>query len=306
MLVLVAGATGNIGKNLIEKLVARDHQVRCLSRNPSKLDPSLHEQLESFVQSDNYYDIPALDRACHGVDAIVCAYAALPELQLDGQLLLLRAAERAGVTKFVAASWNYDWRHMKLGEHEVYDPYISFRSHAEMSSPIKPVYILTGVFAEVLFCVPGNAPYSTAHNGVWCPENKRMEVWGSGDEIWHWTTEADAAEYTVAVLEHKDAAKGGLWSVCSGANSLRELSSIYGTVRDRHVDVVVKGSAEELRATADEARQRCGAKKFWEYIGYFVQLYTIEETWVLKDIDNSKLDVQPTTFGEFLQQYPEV
>ena len=28
---------------------------------------------------------------------MICAYAGLPELVLDGQLLLLRAAERAGI-----------------------------------------------------------------------------------------------------------------------------------------------------------------------------------------------------------------
>lgn len=47
--------------------------------------------------SRNHYDIAALERAVDGVDAVVCAYAGLPELALEGQLLLLRAAERAGV-----------------------------------------------------------------------------------------------------------------------------------------------------------------------------------------------------------------
>ena len=53
--------------------------------------------LESFVESKAYYDVPALEQAVRDVDAVICAYGGLPELALDGQLLLLRAAERAGV-----------------------------------------------------------------------------------------------------------------------------------------------------------------------------------------------------------------
>jgi D-arabinose 1-dehydrogenase-like Zn-dependent alcohol dehydrogenase len=142
MLVLVAGATGNMGGSLIDGLLAQGHRVRALSRNPSKLDASRREKLEDFIQMTSFYDIPALDQACRGVDAVICAYAAVLELQLEGQLLLLRAAERSSsVTKFVAASWNFDWTRMKLGEHVIYDPYISFKRQAELSSSLNVCYI---------------------------------------------------------------------------------------------------------------------------------------------------------------------
>jgi hypothetical protein len=38
-----------------------------------------------------------MDRATKGVDAIICAFAAVPEMYIESQLLLIRAAERAGV-----------------------------------------------------------------------------------------------------------------------------------------------------------------------------------------------------------------
>jgi len=58
---------------------------------------NLQDQLELFVESKHYYDVPALEEAVKGVDAVICAYGGMPELALDAQLLLLRAAERAGV-----------------------------------------------------------------------------------------------------------------------------------------------------------------------------------------------------------------
>lgn len=87
MLILIAGTTGNIGKQVARAGLQRGHQVRALGRSPAKLDDEVSAGLESFVVSDNYYDIAALERALKGVDAVICAYAGLPELALDGQLL---------------------------------------------------------------------------------------------------------------------------------------------------------------------------------------------------------------------------
>ena len=96
MLILVPGVTGNIGKHLITSLTARGHQVRGLGRNASKLDSALYSKLHSFVEMKAYNDIEAIDDACVGVDGIINAYNGSPELLLDAQLILLRAAERAG------------------------------------------------------------------------------------------------------------------------------------------------------------------------------------------------------------------
>lgn len=97
MLVLIAGITGTCGQCLARAALAKGHQVRGLGRNPGKLGQELADKLEGFVQSEGIYDIAALDRAVRGVDAIVCAYTYAPETVVDGQILLLRAAERAGV-----------------------------------------------------------------------------------------------------------------------------------------------------------------------------------------------------------------
>lgn len=82
MLVLIAGITGHVGQHLARHAIAKGLSVRGLSRSPDKLDPSL--KLESFVKSKNNYDVPALEAAVNGVDAIVVAYMGTPELQIDG------------------------------------------------------------------------------------------------------------------------------------------------------------------------------------------------------------------------------
>jgi nucleoside-diphosphate-sugar epimerase len=256
MLVLVAGATGNIGQHLIDSLLVRGHQVRVLARNSSKLPAQKLEKLEAFVTSRNYYDIDALDLACTGVDAVICTYTGIPELQLDAQLLLLRAAERAGVTRFIPASWNYDWRDMSLGMQESYDPIISFRRHADLSSSIRPIYIFSGVLAEVLFSVPGHGDFSPKNHGVWDPESNTMEIFGTGEEPWHWTTEKDAAEFAAEIIQLDDAPQGGFWSLCSGVNTLPEIAAAYERVKGPKVDVQYKGTVSDLRERALERESR--------------------------------------------------
>ncbi|EJD41355.1 NAD(P)-binding protein [Auricularia subglabra TFB-10046 SS5] len=306
MLVLVAGATGHLGQQLIDSLASRGHRVRALGRNPSKLEASQLAKLESFVQSETYYDIAALDRACAGVDAVICAYFGLPELQLEGNLLLLRAAERAGVTKFVASTWNCDWSKMELGQHENYDPLIALRRQVELAFDIKPIYIMSGVLAEVLFCLPGRGDFVPANNGMWDPARKALEIWGSGNEVWHWTTERDAAEFAAAIVSHDDASQGGVWRVCSGSNSLRELAATYEAVREVKVDIQTKGPVEKLRDVALQARKAGSLRGFWGYIGLFYQLYVADGTWGQMELDNDRLDVRVTSFAEFLGSNPEV
>ncbi|SMQ14609.1 Uncharacterized conserved protein YbjT, contains NAD(P)-binding and DUF2867 domains [Streptomyces sp. Ag82_O1-12] len=65
MTILVAGATGNVGRPLVEQLLASGHQVRALTRNPAKADlPAGAEAV-----AGNLADTAGLARAFDGVTA---------------------------------------------------------------------------------------------------------------------------------------------------------------------------------------------------------------------------------------------
>ena len=306
MLVLVAGATGNIGQHLINSLTSRGHQVRALVRNPEKLNGAARGKLEGIVQFENLYDVPVFHQACKGVDAVINAWTGAPQLQLEGQLMLLSAVERAGVKIYVAAGWSYDWRKVELGQHESYDGFKAFHNQVQKTSSIKPIYILSGVLAEVFFSAPGHVDFGAANGGCWDVKNKTMAVWGTGNEPWHWTTERDAAEFAAAIIERSDAPEGGFWTVCSGVNSLREIADTYSKVRGCDVRVAERGSIDDLRSTALEARSNGTLQGFWGYIIWFYHLHAIDGTYVLGDLDNDKLDVRTTSLEDFLREYPSV
>jgi len=126
MLILIAGITGVFGQRLAKVALSRGLSVRGLGRTPDALSPEISTQLESFVQSSSCYDIPALEAAVTGVDAVINAYAPLPVLDLDGHLLLIRAAGQAHIKVFIASSWSRDWTNIKYGDFEHYNNHIAF------------------------------------------------------------------------------------------------------------------------------------------------------------------------------------
>jgi uncharacterized protein YbjT (DUF2867 family) len=66
--VLVAGATGYIGRRLVAELIAAGHRVRCLARTPEKLDAeSWRDQVE--VVAGDVLDAASLVPCFNDIDA---------------------------------------------------------------------------------------------------------------------------------------------------------------------------------------------------------------------------------------------
>lgn len=283
MLVLIAGITGNLGTHLARAALRQGFPVRGLGRHLDNLDPEIASQLESFVTSAGYDDVPALDKAVASVDAVICAYAPIPILDLEGHLLLLRAAERAGVKIFHASSWNCDWRKFDFGEFEHYNSHISFHQHVLVSSSIKPVYVYTGVFGEAVL-----NPASS-----WMPSKDpatgraSAQVWGRGDATVSWTSMKDAAEFSIRLLKREDVqgGKGGYFSVKSGDTTACDVAETYRRTTGTPVDIEQMGSVDDLRDRVEQLRREHGPKEYMQYIGLLVQWFAVQGKVKLEDAD---------------------
>lgn len=300
MLILIPGVTGNLGQHLCRAALQQGHQVRGLGRSPDKLDPSLKPQLESWVDTTGIEDAASYDRACAGVDAIIVAWPAYARFVVDGQILLLRAAERAGVKRFHAASWNLDWEHLPLHEIETYDAMIFFADHALMTSPIKLCHTFTGVLGKTLFGVPG-AGILEGNSAFWVREgsvadNRRtIKVIGSGDVELNFTPEADAAEFTVALMTSEYAEKGGYFRFCSDSFTPLQLGEAYKRVYpDAEVLIEKVMELDEceavMRQTRKEAREAGQLQeRLVEYLGLAYGYY----------IASGKLNITPVDADKF-------
>lgn len=300
MLVLIAGITGQLGHRLAVTALGRDLSVRGLGRDRAKLERSFLEKLESFVTSSNYYDVPALDKAVKGVDAVICAYSPSPILDLDGHLLLLRAAERAGVKIFVASSWNCDWTKIKFGDLEPYDNHIAFEQQAAMTSSINPVYLFTGVFHSLLFTPYGPGGLDTADSGP------KLHYWGDGDQTKHpWTHMDDAVAWTIEVLINGDGVRdgnGGFFSFRSGRHTIRELARAYQDVTGTEVQIVRQGNLEDLRTRLARERAEKGRERYFEYLPLASALVNATVDWEMNDPTVLDHIHAPTTLESALKE----
>jgi putative NADH-flavin reductase len=100
---LVIGATGGTGRQLVAQALERGHSVTALVRNPSRL--SLEHPRLTIVRGD-VLDHGAVDRAVQGQDAVLSAlghrqYLRPTKILSEGTANLLRAMEAHGVDRFV-------------------------------------------------------------------------------------------------------------------------------------------------------------------------------------------------------------
>ncbi|WP_280425653.1 NAD(P)H-binding protein [Nocardia carnea] len=98
-MILITGATGTIGSEIVRMLVARGEGVRAVTRNPETAD--FHGGVE-FVRGD-YSDIQAIADAMDGVDAVFVLSVLGPE-GADVDTALVKAASDAGARRIVKLS----------------------------------------------------------------------------------------------------------------------------------------------------------------------------------------------------------
>jgi NADH dehydrogenase len=109
-MILVVGATGQLGSKITSGLLARSRDVRVLSRPASAYQPA--QQLGADVVLGDLKDRPSLDAACAGVDTVITTANSIrrggedtvSSVDANGTRSLIDAAKAAGVRRFIYTS----------------------------------------------------------------------------------------------------------------------------------------------------------------------------------------------------------
>lgn len=124
MKLLVFGATGGMGLQLVELALAQGHDVAAFARNPSKLDVE-HKSLELF-QGDAM-ELSSLDEAMQGQEAVLCSLGAGRKgtVRAEGTRNIILAMEKAGVRRLICQTTlgvgdsrdnlNFFWKYVMFG-----------------------------------------------------------------------------------------------------------------------------------------------------------------------------------------------
>lgn len=124
MRVVVFGATGSVGRHVVEQGLARGHDVTAFVRDPAGLDLA-HEGLTVF--RGDVLDAASVERAVRGQGAVLCSIGAgrKGRVRSEGTRNIVRAMEGVGVRRLVcqttlgagesSGNLNFFWKHFMFG-----------------------------------------------------------------------------------------------------------------------------------------------------------------------------------------------
>ncbi len=185
-IIVIAGATGNLGGKITTALLAKGAEVRAIVRletDPQKIKDLEEKGVKVFkVDTRNTSEI---SKHCIGANCLVSALAGLKETIIDTQRVFLDAAIEAQVPRFIPSDYSNDFTTLKEGQNRNLDFRRAFHNYLE-TSPIKATTVFNGPFMDLL----------TTDMPLILFKQKRILCWGNPNQIIEFTTTDNVAEFT--------------------------------------------------------------------------------------------------------------
>lgn len=141
MRIIIFGATGSIGRELVRQALEQGHTVTAFSRHPEALQaayPSVQ------VYAGDVLNYPTVEQATGGHDAVLCALGAGRKgtVRAEGTRHIIQAMEREGINRLICqttlgagdshGNLNVIWKYLMFGfllkeamrDHELQEQYI--------------------------------------------------------------------------------------------------------------------------------------------------------------------------------------
>ena len=276
--VLVAGATGDLGRRIVRELLGLDAQVRVLTRPGSSAAKDLFggdERVE--VVAAAYSDHAALTAALAGADVVVSAVSGTRSVIVDAQRALLRAAVAAGVPRFVPSDYSADYRRISPGSNRNFELRRELAAEVD-AAPVRATSVLNGMFAELLL---DEAPMILFGR-------RRVLFWSSADQVLDFTTKDDVARATALTALDDDAPR--VLEIAGSSISARDLAQTLSELTGTPFRLQWAGTTRTLSAMAAVGRRlsRGPEETFpaWQGMQYFVSMFSGEAQ--LRHVDNER------------------
>ena len=261
-MILVVGATGELGTAICRRLRDKGLEIRALVRTTSHPDKVryLHELCAETIQG-NLKDRASLDAACQGVEAVITTATitmsrqpddTLQSVDQEGQINLVNAAKAAGVRHFI---------------------YISYSKNLDTDSPLT-----TAKRSVEQHLMQSSMPYTILRPGyfmeVWLSPlvgfdypNAKATIYGDGHHKLSWISRGDVAAFTVAALDNPAAQNGVLELGGPDALSPLEVVKIFeqATGKQFEVQFVSEEALRTQKAQSTDSVQQSFAALMMDY-----------------------------------------
>jgi len=290
-IILVAGATGNLGGRIVRELLAKGADVRALVR--SGTDKNKIDVLEGLGAKVLYADLtslPELTEACKEVTCVVSALQGLRDVIVETQSLLLEAAVATGVPRFIPSDFSTDFTELAPGENRNFDIRREFTERLDKAG-ISATSVFNGAFAEIL-------SYGTP---LFDLKKHSVGYWEDAEHLIDFTTMDDTAAFTAAAALDDDTPRA--LHIASFRISPEELSKTAGKVKNTNFQLVRMGSLEELTSfnKSERAAHPEGENELyprWQSSQYVQSMFSVRPY----ALDNERYaDVQWSSAEHFLE-----
>jgi uncharacterized protein YbjT (DUF2867 family) len=293
-LIVVAGATGNLGGRIARALVDSGASLRAIVRADSDANAvrGLREQGVAIAVAD-FRNRSSLAEACADATCVVSALSGLRDVIVDAQAALLDAAVDARVPRFIPSDFCLDFNGLEPGGNRNLDLRREFAQRLGRT-PIAATSILNGAFADML---TGQAP-------IILFKRKRVLYWRSADQLMDFTTRDDTAAFTAAAA--LDAATPRWLRVVGDEVSARGLARIASAVTGDDFKLRKAGPLGLLRAMIGVARvvapQKDELYPAWQGMQYLHDMFSGKGK--LHPLDNTRYrGIRWTTVADVLEHH---
>lgn len=233
-IILLAGAAGDLGARVAKALVSRGAAVRALVRiDASDADKDRLAAIGAKIASADVNDIDSVAAACAGASCVVSALNGLRDVVLDRQGVLLDAAVKAGVPRFISSDYSLDFTKTTPGGNRNLDLRREFMIRADRA-PIKVTSIFNGAFMDML----------GAEMPIIRRRLRRVLYWGDADQPLDFTTKDDTAAYTAAAA--LDDATPRILRVAGDTVSARDIARVMSDITGRRYKTLRVGGIGSL------------------------------------------------------------
>ncbi|MCH7232235.1 NmrA family NAD(P)-binding protein [Glycomyces sp. L485] len=297
-IIALAGGTGRLGSLIAEAVLAQpDTQLRLLVR-PASRSKIAHLEAKGAQVVEGELGANAAESAAGalaaftaGATTVVSAVQGGPDVIIDGQTALLRAARDAGVRRFIPSDYTLDLFKLPPGQILPSDWRRQFaetadaeRGEAEVVSVLSGGFLDRGVLFDWLRLID--------------PDTQTAYLWGDGEATVEYTTYADTARYTAAAALD-DTPIGRVLPVAGDRLDFHGLVAAFEKASGKRLRVEQLGSLTDLDDRIAELMARDPQNVF----GYFPLMYNrglLKGEATLPPLRNDRYPwIQPTTVEQY-------
>ena len=229
-MILVVGATGQVGGMVANQLLAQKRKIRILVRPPSNYKPL--QEAGAEVAFGDLKDRASLDKACQSIDTIITTANSAKRggvdnpqtVDLEGNRSLIDAGKKAGLKHFIFVSVN-------IADPNSPVPFLQAKGKTEhylQSSGLSHTILAPDFFMEDWIGMVVARPVA---------EGQPVTVVGAGERRHSFVSALDVAKFIVACVDNPLAANRKLIIGGPDAVSFRDAAATFSRVTGRQIEV---------------------------------------------------------------------